>query len=41
MSPERLQQIQELYNSIQEKEPSEREAYLTKSCTTDDELRRQ
>jgi hypothetical protein len=39
MSPERLQQIEELYHSIREKEPSDREAYLTESCTGDEELR--
>ncbi len=42
MSPERLQQIEELYHSIREKQPSDREAYLTESCTGDEEeLRRE
>jgi Tol biopolymer transport system component/predicted Ser/Thr protein kinase len=41
MSPERLQQIEELYHSIREKEPSDREIYLAESCTGDEELRRE
>jgi eukaryotic-like serine/threonine-protein kinase len=41
MSPERLQQIEELYHSIREREPSDREAYLAESCSGDQELRRE
>ena len=41
MSPERLQQIEELYHSIREREPSAREAYLAESCSGDQELRRE
>ena len=41
MNPERLRQIQDLYNSARELEPQERESFLVEVCRNDEELRRE
>jgi eukaryotic-like serine/threonine-protein kinase len=39
MNPERWQKLDELFHSALEREPGEREAFLTEACVGDDELR--
>ncbi len=39
MSPQRLQQIEELYHSARERQPGERGAFLAEACRGDVELR--
>jgi eukaryotic-like serine/threonine-protein kinase len=39
MAPQRLQQIEELYHSARDREPSERAAFLAEACHGDQELR--
>ena len=41
MTPQRLQQIEELYHSARDREPSRRGAFLAESCGGDQELRRE
>jgi eukaryotic-like serine/threonine-protein kinase len=41
MNPARLQQIQDLYHSVREREPGERGAFLEEACRGDEELRRE
>jgi serine/threonine protein kinase len=41
MSPERWQQIEELYHAALEREPEERAAFLAKACADDSGLRRE
>src|SRR5689334_17479383 len=41
MSPERIQQIQELYHAVQEREPGQRDAFLAEACGNDEELFRE
>jgi Tol biopolymer transport system component/predicted Ser/Thr protein kinase len=41
MTPERLRQIEELYHSAREREPSERAAFLAQACQGDEELRQE
>ena len=40
MNAERFRQIEELYHSAREREPSERSAFLAEACRGDEELRR-
>ena len=39
MTPERLQQIEDLYHSALERATAERMAFLEDSCNSDEELR--
>jgi hypothetical protein len=39
MTPERLQQIQELYLSARDRDPDTRAAFLADNCGGDEELR--
>jgi Tol biopolymer transport system component len=41
MTPERLQQIQELYLSARDRDPAIRPGFLAQACGSDDELRRE
>jgi eukaryotic-like serine/threonine-protein kinase len=41
VKPERLQQIEQLYHSALEREPSQRAAFLEQACGADDELRKE
>jgi serine/threonine-protein kinase len=41
MNPERLEQIETLYNDALELEPSERNAFLDRACSSDVELRKE
>src|SRR5579864_2293439 len=41
MKPERLQQIEQLYHSALEREPSQRAAFLEQACGADDDLRKE
>src|ERR1700674_869439 len=41
MNPERLEQIETLYNDALELEPSERNAFLDRACCSDVELRKE
>jgi len=41
VTPERLQQIQELYHSAREREPDRRTAFLAGACEGDEDLRRE
>ena len=41
MTPERLQQIEELYHSAREREPGQRAAFLAEACRGDEELRQE
>jgi eukaryotic-like serine/threonine-protein kinase len=41
MTPERWQQIKELYHSTVEREPSERATFLDEACGDDEEIRRE
>src|SRR6516164_11245144 len=41
MTPERLQQIQELYLAARDRGPATRSAFLDESCGGDEELRRE
>jgi Tol biopolymer transport system component/predicted Ser/Thr protein kinase len=40
MNAERFRQVEELYHSAREREPSERSAFLAEACQGDEELRR-
>jgi len=40
MTPDRLEQIERLYNLVLEREPHERTAFLDQACTGDEDLRR-
>src|ERR1700681_934920 len=40
MNAERLRQIEEVYHSAREREPSQRSAFLAEACRGDEELRR-
>jgi Tol biopolymer transport system component len=40
MTPERLQRLEELYHAARERQPDERQAFLTAACAGDEELRR-
>jgi hypothetical protein len=39
MTPERLQQIEDLYHSALEQDPAERAAFIDEACNGDEELR--
>ena len=39
MTPERLQQIEDLYHSALERDSAERAAFINESCDGDEELR--
>jgi Tol biopolymer transport system component len=41
MSPERFEEVEELYHGARELEPSQRSAFLAGACGADEELRRQ
>src|SRR5215469_6751760 len=41
MSPERFQQVEEIYHAARELEPSRRSAFLARACNGDEELRRE
>ncbi len=41
MTPERWQQIKELFNSALEQEVAERSSFLTEACSGDEELRQE
>jgi eukaryotic-like serine/threonine-protein kinase len=41
MTPQRLQQIEELYHSARDREPGQRGAFLAEACRGDQELRRE
>ena len=41
MTPERRRQVEEIYHSALEREPSQRSAFLADACRTDEELRRE
>ena len=41
MTPARLQQIQDLYMEVLEHAPSERAAFLSDACNSDEELKKQ
>jgi len=41
MSPERIQQIQELYHAAKEREPGQRDAFLVEACGSDEGLFRE
>jgi serine/threonine protein kinase/Tol biopolymer transport system component len=41
MNPERWQQIEKLYNSALELDPSQREEFLEKACPTDESIRKE
>jgi serine/threonine protein kinase len=41
MTPERLRQIEELYHSVREREPSQRAEFLAAACQGDEELHRE
>ena len=41
MTPERWQQIQELYHAALKREPSQRAAFLKEACAGDEALRRE
>ena len=41
MKPERWQQLDELFQSVLEREPEEREMFLDEACAGNDELRQQ
>ena len=38
MSPERFQQIQELYHAVRNREPGQRDAFLAEPCGADKDL---
>src|SRR5579864_1015369 len=41
MTPERWQQVDQLYHSALEREPGQRSAFLAEACAGDEELRRE
>src|SRR5579859_6083570 len=41
MTPERLEQIQELYHAARDREPKLRQEFLSVACAGDEELRRE
>ena len=41
MTPDRLQQIEDLYHSALERESAERAVFINESCNGDEDLRRE